>query len=496
MTTASQIERLHYFNGRRLEAADLALEQRYHLEMRRRLNRELFTPGVVSGLEVMPITGDATHVLVKTGLALDPLGRELVIDEQTVAVPGQPPPAGRDGYLLVARYHEERLPADDDPCRVPGSVQYARVRETPEIQWTAELPMHTNCEQDPCSIDCAIVLAFVRMVACEVAGIEAAVREVSHPAHTSQASVMALEGEKDLDPDNKKVLHFVPRGGEPSSVVLYLWGGKFSSLFYTQMGHHNHVLKKESVDISTAAFPDHQHGLTAHTHRYQGAGAGKLTTDSADLSHHHKLLTEAVTHNVYLPDHAANKPYPQTAVATVYYEWRDVGYREQSDYVGDDTGHLYGPKPWIEPVNGNHGHTFDFTLEGPVKLDGSPTSGTTDGVSGAVAGLSHSMQADATVTSAGSPDYAAGSGAAYGYLDHLKVALDGVDVTDEILKKLGWTELGDSTEGHKLNHDGTGGIDMLEVARAVGKSIEDTRHELVFSVDSGGGQILYNLYVE
>lgn len=494
MTDVHEIERLHYFNGRRLEAADLELEQRYHLEMRRRLNRELFMPGVVGGLEVLPVEGDPTVVLVRAGLALDPLGRELVVDEQSIIVPGRPPPAGRDGFFLVVLYREERLPADDDPCRVPGSPQYARVRERPELQWTEELPAHASCAADPCSIDCAVVLAYVRMKACEVDTIELAVRELSHPKNTSQASVMALEGEKDIDKDNSKVLHFVPRGGEPSAVVLYLWGARFSSLYYTQMGHHTHVLKKESLKLSSVAFPDHKHGLAAHRHNYAGAVDGKLDTDATDLTHHHAVLM-GPQRQVWGPT-TGNKPYPQTGIATELWEWSQVGYTDASLYIGQDTGHLYGPKPWIQDVDGNHTHKLAFTLEGPVQLDGSPTTGRTEGVDGAVADLTHSIEQDATVTATGSPDYEAGSDAAYGYLDHLNVLLDGVDVTAEILTQIGWTELGNATEAHKLNHEGTGGIDLLAAARAVGKSIEDTRHTLEFKVAGGGGQVLYNLYVE
>ena len=55
------VERLHYYNGQRLDAADLGLEQHYHLAMRRLLNRGLFTPGVVDGLEVdQPDPADST----------------------------------------------------------------------------------------------------------------------------------------------------------------------------------------------------------------------------------------------------------------------------------------------------------------------------------------------------------------------------------------------------------------------------------------------------
>ena len=137
MSNVTMVERLSYFNGRRLEAADLELEQRYHIEMRRRFNRAQFTPGVVAGLEVAhaidPKDPAKKRKLPKTvrvasGLALDPLGREIVVSEQTLDVPAQPP-TKNGGYFLVAQYNEERLPADDDPCRPPGASHYARTLE-------------------------------------------------------------------------------------------------------------------------------------------------------------------------------------------------------------------------------------------------------------------------------------------------------------------------------------------------------------------------------
>ena len=117
MSHGMTVERLHYFNGRRLEAADLELEQRYHMDMRRLLNRELFTPGVVSGLEVAQALAEdgkpsKTKVRVADGLALDPLGRELVVAERD---PRRSRPAADDGTRRL-------LPCRPLPAR-SGSLQ-------------------------------------------------------------------------------------------------------------------------------------------------------------------------------------------------------------------------------------------------------------------------------------------------------------------------------------------------------------------------------------
>jgi hypothetical protein len=86
----TEFERPRYFAGRLLTAEDLELEQRYHIEKRRLLNRELRGPGIVSGLEVSPGEG---FVTVVPGFALDSNGREILVTEpRQLAIPdcGEP----------------------------------------------------------------------------------------------------------------------------------------------------------------------------------------------------------------------------------------------------------------------------------------------------------------------------------------------------------------------------------------------------------------------
>ena len=78
-------QRLNYFNGERLTAADFRAEQGYHLGMRRVLNHSLYSPGIVVGLEVEPVHStppdplDKHRVVVRRGLAFDHLGREIFV---------------------------------------------------------------------------------------------------------------------------------------------------------------------------------------------------------------------------------------------------------------------------------------------------------------------------------------------------------------------------------------------------------------------------------
>ena len=84
-------ERPRYFAGKLVTAEDFELEQRYHIEKRRLLNRMLQGPGIVTGLGV--VESEQGTVTVAPGFALDPHGREILVSEsQQLAVPdlGEP----------------------------------------------------------------------------------------------------------------------------------------------------------------------------------------------------------------------------------------------------------------------------------------------------------------------------------------------------------------------------------------------------------------------
>lgn len=73
------VRRPHYFFGQLLTPEDFQLEQDYHRDMRRMVNRRL-GHGVVEGLDVsMDAKG---RVTVTPGIAIDRLGRELVVTQE------------------------------------------------------------------------------------------------------------------------------------------------------------------------------------------------------------------------------------------------------------------------------------------------------------------------------------------------------------------------------------------------------------------------------
>src|ERR1051325_11222587 len=74
------LERVEFFNGERLFAADLQTLEEFQREMRWLHNKSLHQPGVASGFAVAGEKGDR-QVIVQPGYALDSSGREIVLTE-------------------------------------------------------------------------------------------------------------------------------------------------------------------------------------------------------------------------------------------------------------------------------------------------------------------------------------------------------------------------------------------------------------------------------
>ncbi|RKN75964.1 hypothetical protein [Paenibacillus ginsengarvi] len=70
-------ERNRYFYGKLLTVRDFDSEQKYFNDKRRMMNRLLFGPGVITGLQVIAV--DDKSVSVEMGAAIDALGREIIV---------------------------------------------------------------------------------------------------------------------------------------------------------------------------------------------------------------------------------------------------------------------------------------------------------------------------------------------------------------------------------------------------------------------------------
>jgi hypothetical protein len=141
------LERIEFFNGQRLFAADLQTLEAFNREMRWLHNQSLHQPGVGSGYAVVGNPGDR-QVVVSPGYALDSLGREIILTETlTQAIP----PVADNGsggsvfYLLTVSYPDDSdlKPSETRSgiCVEPGVV---RLREDPVFCWVRLNDNDTN----------------------------------------------------------------------------------------------------------------------------------------------------------------------------------------------------------------------------------------------------------------------------------------------------------------------------------------------------------------
>ena len=103
------IERNRYFYGKLLTVRDFELEQKYLNDKRRLLNLAIAGPGVVCGLTVSK--SDDMTLMLESGLALDCLGREIVVDAPVIKklqmLDGFEEIIGKREAFVCLRYREQ-----------------------------------------------------------------------------------------------------------------------------------------------------------------------------------------------------------------------------------------------------------------------------------------------------------------------------------------------------------------------------------------------------
>jgi hypothetical protein len=136
--TAPFPERIRFFDGQRLFAADLQALEQFNREMRWLHNQSLHQAGVASGYAVVG-NRDDRQVTIQPGYAIDAAGREIVLTQPEIL---QVPPVATDGqgnpvyFDLTVLYPDDSLLKEtetrDGICVPRGAV---RLREKPVFCW-------------------------------------------------------------------------------------------------------------------------------------------------------------------------------------------------------------------------------------------------------------------------------------------------------------------------------------------------------------------------
>jgi hypothetical protein len=139
MNADCALERLNYFEGQLLGAADFEAEQGYFLAKMRRHNRYLHGWGVVAGLEVsFEKTG---HIVVAPGVAIDCAGNEIIVCEDLRLKASRK----QKTWFVVVEHVESPTkpgPARDSESATGSEGPFTRIREDVAARVVA---------RDPCS---------------------------------------------------------------------------------------------------------------------------------------------------------------------------------------------------------------------------------------------------------------------------------------------------------------------------------------------------------
>ena len=501
------IERLNYFNGQRLEADDLRLEQEYHMRIQRWLMKSLFTPGVADGFDVSKSSRREEGRLMP-GLALDDLGRAIILVK-----PVELPPQGR--YLCI-RYAERKERVHEGECKVKVN---GRGRRTAGALGGAgahhERAGHSSGARDPPLADTReLIIAELRLKAdCTVDKVEIGLRKQAVSTPLARVRPVSLEGEKDIDCRNPKVIRFHVAHARAAAVTLHLRASAFSTLHYTEMPRHNHSSSDEEIAIGSATV-DYSlttkaaSGIDGHTHKVTQMKTG-ATDGSADGSHDHVVIADVQL----ITEGGDPRTGPEIGLALQY-----------GDAGSEDAGHYQGifPRDLTGKKRGKAGNVPNANLGG-VNMHISEGAhhhnlfGNTDSVVETGPGAhTHNLQFQIAHTPVGAAGIQEARSGVHQLAFFTGLAIkvrhgsgNEVNCTDKILAQLKqtnpsvWSPSGisiaslDGGPGQPLKENGTGPI-RLDLIDGLTFDPDDVPYEIELSVagKGNGGCIHYNLYIE
>ncbi len=135
--------RNQYFYGKLLTVRDFQNEQSYHIKKQRLINKHIHGEGVVCGLMVEAVVGDNSKVKIKSGIALDCCGREIIVPEDvTVDIPSIKAKKS-NVYWITISYNEcgkEQVAAATEANSCSEECCFSRIKEKYKIEILKEDP--------------------------------------------------------------------------------------------------------------------------------------------------------------------------------------------------------------------------------------------------------------------------------------------------------------------------------------------------------------------
>ncbi len=224
------MERNRYFYGKLLTVRDFETEQNYADAKRRLINRALHGAGVVCGLGVS--AGDDTTLLIESGMALDYIGREIVLEEPLVRrlemIEGYDALRDReDAYLCLAYNEEDVEPVNAVGADAAESRQCNMTREGYTLSFSTEAPEYRGLLEATGKENVSVIYAaeqltlvfYCASAAC--AGDEFTLGVLVVKTDKTPPVSFTLEGESGLaESENGRVsLSYAQAAGESRNVV-------------------------------------------------------------------------------------------------------------------------------------------------------------------------------------------------------------------------------------------------------------------------------------
>jgi hypothetical protein len=223
------IQRLRYFDGEFLAGADLELEQRYHIEMRRKLNRQLHLYGVIEGLSIAAEPDAAAMgldiVAINKGFAIDHFGREIAvvqsraIDDTVLALNKITLPGTYDVWLCYQETAMTPPSISKQNCNGSAADQFTRWTESYSMVLLDEnTPLASEPENQPRS-----GMGGVRLGSITIAVDPMTMRlRVTTPVPIGPRQFAGLRAQTFVHPQNEPPVINILAADEPPSPLSWM----------------------------------------------------------------------------------------------------------------------------------------------------------------------------------------------------------------------------------------------------------------------------------